>query len=454
MKRIEVKLVQDTPMWHFQGASEDCCLRATEVKPKLDRFLIAKIKSGEVSGICLESIPDSWWVNKDKKALNYKMRIVKKAVERLKEDNGRGRSLYPLYFGKMGKEAPRNMRLVMFSDVKLEIIIPIEEPEKKIEASDVTLGETITANLPQFFANTSFGTRQDKGFGCFRVTEIGGRQILERQWIPQFASYCFRIPKGGDDQHDFRELFQHINYFHKVIRSGVNEPGCYVKSMMYHYARFKRDSWDKPIIRTNFQYFNPIYKYICGEIESYDELLRQDMDECNVDAREYMGRPLRENRPQLRMMNYEYQNSADIIESKNLYRDALGLATSQDWRIYHNDRITITLQPKNSEVMFKSPIDYHPICSDRNEYVVYIILHEIPDEMKAARFTITDTNGDADDLTDMRIAESFSVFEYFEFIRNNYQEHIRIPQGQENRVPFRYINRILGRQGTFRALNR
>lgn len=49
MKKIVVQLVQDTPMWHFQGAFNDCCLRATEVKPKLDRFLLAKLDKGELS---------------------------------------------------------------------------------------------------------------------------------------------------------------------------------------------------------------------------------------------------------------------------------------------------------------------------------------------------------------------------------------------------------------------
>ena len=37
-----IKLRQDTPMWHFQSEQNGCCLRASEVKPKLDRFLAEK----------------------------------------------------------------------------------------------------------------------------------------------------------------------------------------------------------------------------------------------------------------------------------------------------------------------------------------------------------------------------------------------------------------------------
>lgn len=37
MKEI-IELQQLTPMWHFQPDLSGCCLRATEVKPKLDTF--------------------------------------------------------------------------------------------------------------------------------------------------------------------------------------------------------------------------------------------------------------------------------------------------------------------------------------------------------------------------------------------------------------------------------
>ena len=58
-----IPLKQDTPMWHFQSYQSGCCLRATEVKPKLDKFLIK-----------LVDFQDNYYLDKSKNnALDYKL---------------------------------------------------------------------------------------------------------------------------------------------------------------------------------------------------------------------------------------------------------------------------------------------------------------------------------------------------------------------------------------------
>ena len=37
--KINIELKQITPMLHFQGNETEATLRATELKPKLDRFI-------------------------------------------------------------------------------------------------------------------------------------------------------------------------------------------------------------------------------------------------------------------------------------------------------------------------------------------------------------------------------------------------------------------------------
>ena len=61
----EILLSQQTPMWHFQSDQEGCCLRATEVKPKLDSFLLKKY--GETF--------NKYRVN-DTNALDYKLSFI------------------------------------------------------------------------------------------------------------------------------------------------------------------------------------------------------------------------------------------------------------------------------------------------------------------------------------------------------------------------------------------
>lgn len=418
MRKIEVKLVQDTPMWHFQGASEDCCLRATEVKPKLDKFLIAKIKRGEIPDI--EQIPDSWWINKEQQtALNYKMRTTRTGIHRLNELNERGRSLYPLYFGNMGPNAPRNMRLVRFEDVKLEIIVPDEAAENEIDdkASNKTLGYIINGNLPQFFASTSFGTRQDKGFGCFSVESIlaDGKEVrIDKRQVPECAKYCFTVPKC-----EYHELFQYINYFHKVIRSGVNERGCYVKSLMYGFAKSKGGCvWDKPVIRAAFQFNNDLYQYICG-VKTLNELNANCWEKI-VNRKKNYTHPVR-----IELKKEEFHKRDKLLKEKNLWRDALGLATSQDWVFYGSKVKTVLHGNAGEEVRFKSPIDYRPIPSGNGGFEVYVILHELPIELRKATFDVSarESRGakrplGVGEMSGMHIADEMSVVKYFEYIES------------------------------------
>ena len=47
MYKLEFTLKQHTPIIHFQHDQEGATLRATEVKPKLDRFIIEKVFHNE-----------------------------------------------------------------------------------------------------------------------------------------------------------------------------------------------------------------------------------------------------------------------------------------------------------------------------------------------------------------------------------------------------------------------
>ncbi len=453
MKKIVVQLVQDTPMWHFQGAFDDCCLRATEVKPKLDRFLLAKLDKGELSvnGCALTSrddVPSTWWANEDKTAFNYKMRISaqsrsiiesqvpdldRRTGQQKTDRNGKPvfRNLYPIYFARVGADETGDMELVKMSGIRVELIV-----------SDDRLAECIEPIIPAFFASHSFGARQDKGFGCFRVSGTGSTGKLSG------ASYYFIVPACNNSEDKYQSLFQHINYFHKVIRSGVNERGCYVKSMMYHYAKDKGDDWDKPVIRTAFNFRNVLYRFICGDVH-IDELY--DMDRRKVTNRDGSIKPVRNS------LSDEYERNRELMGKKNLYRDALGLSTSQDWISYGNKVKTSLHGNENEEVRFKSPVDYRPVPTTDGGFIVYIIIHELPDELRQARFDISCDKSRAR-LEGMKISDAISISDYFEFIYDNTwrveldeveePDCIDIQPGKENREPYTLITQV------FRTLNK
>ena len=65
-------LLPQSPLIHFQWDQNGAALRATEVKPKLDRYIIKRL--GE------SNIPSGWRNNQSPGALNYKLRIVADCV--------------------------------------------------------------------------------------------------------------------------------------------------------------------------------------------------------------------------------------------------------------------------------------------------------------------------------------------------------------------------------------
>lgn len=447
MEKIVVQLVQDTPMWHFQGAFDDCCLRATEVKPKLDRFLLAELDKGELS-VNGDGVPSTWWANEDKTALNYKMRISaesrriiesqvpdldRRTGQQRTDRNGKPvfRNLYPIYFARVGADETGDMELVMMKGIKVELIV-----------SDDRLAECIEPIIPAFFASHSFGARQDKGFGCFRVSGAGSTGKLSG------ASYYFIAPACNNSEDKYQSLFHHINYFHKVIRSGVNERGCYVKSMMYHYAKDKGDDWDKPVIRTAFNFRNVLYRFICGDVH-IDELY--DMDRRKVTNHDGSIKPVRNS------LSDEYEHNRELMGKKNLFRDALGLSTSQDWISYGNKVKTSLHGNENEEVRFKSPVDYRPVPTTDGAFIVYIIIHELPDELKQARFDISCDKSRVR-LEGMKISNAISISDYFEFVYDNTwrveldeveeRDCLDIQPGKETREPYTLITQV------FRTLNK
>lgn len=379
-----VMLKQETPMWHFQSEQPGCCLRASEVKPKLDRFLNAK--------------------NPEKYILPLKYKIYFEVEEgarvTIDEKNNFGKGNFPIYFGNMNEA---NKHLVFYTK-------PIQ---MHLFSFDNQLLNEIEAVLSKFFACHSFGMRQDKGFGCFYPKD--------KDFDNSEASYSFNTTLSQDTSltGEFQQLFKFIEMFHKMIRSGVNIPNHrspekkkYCKSFMFHYVQNRlNEIWDKPVIRHHFCLTHPTYLQKCGKKEN--KFVRDEM------KRLY---PILE---EARQKQYDGK--------RNLFRDALGLSGIQEWKAYDD---TLTIEGKGqyggypvSIKRFKSPIFYRPVqkkgVNYKGEvsyyYTVYIYLAPIPAAYREAEFTLADKSSkegiDSKTLlTGMKIYPEFSLENYLDYV--------------------------------------
>lgn len=411
-------LEQITPMWHFQGDDPNCCLRATEVKPKLDKFIIESLGK--------DNIPADWWIDKEhNSALNYKMRIScdSARTRTLPEVDQNGKNLYPIFFANMGGNQGQRKTLVMFSGVAMTITSMVSGLLKYIGAESFMDG---------FLAAHSFGARQDKGFGCFCRIGDNNSPINLR---PDNASYYFDVPVSFHGlSTNYVELFKYIHYFHKVIRSGVNEPDCYVKSLMYNYAQSKQLTWDKPIIRKRFQENNDVYKFICGQPVNRTKIPKTI---CEKNRSEYQ-KSLQE--------DYSNREAHDL----KLFRDILGLAPSQEWRAYSD---TITIQRSNdkrnddgnieieySEARLKSPIDYHPVPNMHGGFDIYIIVNELPSTVYEQRFAIKNSGEQIQDGFFLFDDNHATIQNYMSYVFNHKQDVLN-QIGESKDGGFRYIRK-------------
>ena len=149
-------LQQQTPLIHFQHDEPGACLRASEVKPKLDRFLLEQLGQGDRDEGQRIAKSRGWLIG-DHPALDYKMRFeaVKPEEREPQEPKPRG-----LFFGNVGKsEAESYMAVLYGSGIDMTIICFHDD-----------LKQTIESHLHAFFLIHNFGTRQSKGFGSFVVT--------------------------------------------------------------------------------------------------------------------------------------------------------------------------------------------------------------------------------------------------------------------------------------------
>lgn len=212
--KIVFDLVQHTPIIHFQPGQSGATLRATELKPKFDRFLLSvnpelparKNAGGEPS-------------------LEYKIKITPNVhpAESIEQR-------HPLFFANMGDGQEKKFKKytqpfqIEFFSFKPAVLDAVE---KHFEA---------------FLAHTNFGTRQSKGFGSFYLK---GKKFNASLIKPKVYSF---------DTHE--EWEKDIGLFYQFLRQGINLPRrnkpFYTKPIIFTYAKSKGWQWEKKSIKERF----------------------------------------------------------------------------------------------------------------------------------------------------------------------------------------------------------
>ena len=176
----EYKLVQHTPLIHFQHSEPHACLRATEVKPKLDRFLIEQLEKDDRFG---DGRWKKWFVGDgSQQSFDYMMRItpnseqvertqsIERAIAKIEnQDYKRFHGIHKNYFGNMASEKKREEKKQAIRETFKESLFYKDGLTLTIRCFIPELLTFIDEHIRGFFMMHNFGTRQRKGFGSFTV---------------------------------------------------------------------------------------------------------------------------------------------------------------------------------------------------------------------------------------------------------------------------------------------
>lgn len=209
--RLELELKQHSPLIHFQADDVGATLRASEVKPKLDTYLMKCV-----------SLKDSCKINPTQsQALAYKMKIIATTSSSRAIDERE----YRIFYGNQAVPAEKHKKFI-FTETRIIITCFIDELRKAIEK-----------HIADFFIVTNFGTMQHKGFGSFTVNE---NPVRKNQEIKNLLNSTYNSDIYYMDLPNSTHVakFRAIHAFYQLTKSGINFRG-YARSALFLYMHKK-----------------------------------------------------------------------------------------------------------------------------------------------------------------------------------------------------------------------
>ena len=363
--KLNFQLKQHTPIIHFQHDQQGATLRASELKPKLDKFLIEKLALTETiekkgaQAVVPKKDYEHWFNNKEKLSLDYKVRIM--------GDNYDNVQYYLPYPVKLNSNRYPNKEqnfkdfLSRYINFEFEYLMPspffanadkikFYERSDKVDPDESKPNEIIFARyslksidgfimtfnsslkskiekyLVEFFLITNFGTRQNKGFGSYTVSNINSKEIKTDN---KLLNKIF-LKKSTHSISTFNNLFKFILNEYNLLKSGTNRP--YNKSELFKYYINNDIRWEK-------RFLKKVLNNNGVQLKQQNQNQYEPIDFDNADKKFYNN--FKDNQ----VNQYQY------------IRALLGLAENFEFASYNRGRLRVKVKHQQNNIeRFKSPI--------------------------------------------------------------------------------------------------
>jgi len=383
--KCEIELKQYTPMVHFQSDEPGACLRASEVKPKLDKYVLAWLNKHNITSA---NLPVNWCNvqgNQASIALRYKMRFLAKKNEKLEEG-------HPSFFGNQGNRNHQtsllwneivNMTVICLTDIKIRVALPGQDEK------ECTLLEILKALIPAFFATHCFGMRSNKGFGSFGVERIDKssefpKSVMTQELLPSECEQAFFM-SYKQQTNDSLLLLDDIYIISSLMKGGVNQQHFQSQLHQAVHMSSRYDCASNDEDRASEKAFIIREVFNQSEREKYNKILRAGyrVKQIPSTTRYYYYRAL------LGLAgNYSFFGRDRSNMSRILKIDSIKVVAKDE----SEQNLTINQLTKKRKIgRFPNPVVFKPSPDG-----LLILLQNIPEPLKKASFIF---RNDAHQLT-------------------------------------------------------
>lgn len=382
MIKLKFSLKQITPMIHFQD-DDGATIRATELKPKLDRFILSWLayekevkkhpeqKLGSETEM-LKNVVDNlinkeWLIDKDHIALNYKMRI-----EAINKDE----NMDLLDHSNKKKRFLGNADYILKNDNNENIYTSTfyEEILVKIVCFNELLANKVIQLLPILVDITAFGLQQSKGYGNFRVSKIDDQEYknsIEENLLKvanhfkdnNVLVYKLELDKekNGKIDADYAVALNAIAEYNRILKSGIHSNYEYVPSVIMK-KYFKQDGYNIVNEKKAMKQGLHLAKYNIDNLMYHDNEKTINNYNLNNRSKVYYTRGL---------LGFAqlYQFSLETKENRNKFKEIPcrnGKETKSFWKSFD-----VKAKVGKDEISrFPSPLHYHVTESYKEIYII------------------------------------------------------------------------------------
>ncbi|RXE57793.1 hypothetical protein [Acetivibrio mesophilus] len=239
-----IELKQHTPLIHFQSKQQGATIRATELKPKIDSFIMNRLN---------DVAPELF--ERYQRVINEDNFPIKSCIS----------SKYKISITSTYLKNGDSKRTPYFGDNKSGVML-LKDIKVKIFSYNRELAELIRDMLPYVLVIENFGTRQSKGFGSFTTLSISKDEYERILKLSSDTIVYHKEVKNG------RNVLEEINKDYNLLKAGVNNPYTrrYEKSKLFFYMNEKNIKSEKAMIKSKLRdEFEEIYNSLEGDSERY-----------------------------------------------------------------------------------------------------------------------------------------------------------------------------------------